>query len=233
VADREASGDAARLFGFLSDVDYTEGKLDLAAEHGRASLTVLEHMHPPDRVLLAAADVNLGNVESQRHNYERALALFQDALALSTRTLGADHYQTGVVEGSIAETLAALGRFTDALPHVVEANRIFAHGSGHERAVEAWIAMVHGAVLAGTHQRDAAIPVLERALALGEGASDPTNPALAMFTLAHVLHDLGRDPVRVRSLAERAHTLLMAQGEVNAARRDAVARFLAGLPPAP
>jgi serine/threonine protein kinase/tetratricopeptide (TPR) repeat protein len=227
VRDRETSTDAARLYGFLSDVDYTEGKLDLAAEHGRASLAVLERMEPPDRMLLAAADVNLGNVESERHNYERALVLFEDARALDARTLGADHYQTGVVEGSLAETLAALGRYTEALPHVAEATRIFARGSGHERATEAWIAMVRGTVLAGAHQREAAIPVLEQAIRLGESVGDPTNEALAMFSLACVLHDLDRDPGRVRALAERAHTLL--SGEINAARRDTVARFLAQL----
>jgi tetratricopeptide (TPR) repeat protein len=230
VRDREISSDAARLYSFLSDIDYTEGKLDLAAEHGRASLAVVQRMDPPDRALLAATDINLGNVELQRRNFERALALFQDALALDVHLLGADHYRVAVIEGSIAETLVDLGRFTEALPHVAEADRIFANSSGRERVTLAWFAMVHGAVLAGAHQREAAIPVLARAIELGEGVNDPTNTALAAFTLARVLHELGREPARVRTLAERAHTLLLGGGEANADRRDAVTRFLAQLP---
>jgi hypothetical protein len=51
-----------------------------------------------------------------------------------------------------------------------------------------------------------------------------------MWTLARALHGLGRDGDRVRSLAERARALLVAQGAAGAHKRDAIAHFIERLP---
>ncbi|HEX4423057.1 MAG TPA: serine/threonine-protein kinase [Kofleriaceae bacterium] len=228
--DRDVHPDAGRILGLLSDVDYAEGKLDAADDHGRASLAVFSRGRPPNATLIAAADISLGNVEFQRRHFDQALELYGDALALRRRSLAPDHYQIGVTEGNIAETLVDLERCADALPHVIEAERIFDHGSGHDRVTRAWIFTVHGEALVGQHQHAAAVPILERVLALGDAAS-PTYRALAAVALARALHGLGTDPVRVRSLAEQALSTLTAGGPIDAHRRDAVAHFLAQLPP--
>jgi tetratricopeptide (TPR) repeat protein len=229
--DRDAHPDAARIHSLLSDLDSAEGHLDRAAEHGRASLAIYQRMLPPDPVRLAEAYMNLANVEQRRRNFTGALAIYQDALALRRRHLGDDHYQNGVNEGGIAETLVELERYDEALTHLMEAERIFQRGSGRERGTQAWILTVRGEILAGQRQLGAAIPVLEQALALfGDGTADPTNHALAMWTLARALDGLGRDSGRVRSLAERAHAIFAAHGAMDAHSRDAVAHFLDRLP---
>ena len=84
-------------------------------------------------------------------------------------------------------------------------------------------------------QARAAVPALEQALALfGDSTADPTNHALAMWTLARALQkqEQGKERDRVRSLAERAYAMFAAQGAVDAHNRDAVARFLDRLAPA-
>jgi len=90
---------------------------------------------------------------------------------------------------------------------------------------------VRGEILTGQRKFGAAVPALEDALRLfGDDAIDPLNQGLARWTLARALHELGRDPSRVRSLAERAHAIFTGLGAEGAHDRDAVARFLARLP---
>jgi tetratricopeptide (TPR) repeat protein len=228
---RESHLDAALIYSFLSDLDYQEGQLDRAAEYGRASLEIYQRTQAPDPARLAEAYTNLANVELRRRSFLSALALYEDALALRRRQLGNGNYQIGVNEGSIAETLVEIERYDEAMHHLVEAERIFQRSSGRERGTQAWILTVRGEILAGQRQFGAAVPVLEHALDLfGDSGIDPTNHALAMWTLARALHALGMDEDRVRSLAERAHVMFAAQGAVDAHNRDAVASFLGQLP---
>ena len=231
ATSRDSHPDAARIHGFLSEIDNEEGHLDGAADHARTSLAIYQGALAPDHVLVAEAYTNLANVEFKRRSFASALDMYENALALRHRYLGADHDQVGVNEGSIAETLIALERNDEAMPHLVEAERIFERSSGRAPWTVVWMLVVRGEILVGKRQLGAAIPVLERALALFDGRTvDPCNHALAMWSLARALHGLGRDASRVRSLAEAAHAIFAAQGAVGAYNRDAVAHFLARLP---
>jgi tetratricopeptide (TPR) repeat protein len=228
--DRESHPNAARLHGHLSELAYRAGRFDRAAEHGRATMEIYQRAKSPDH-LIAEAITNLANVEIRRGNFKDALPLYEDVLALRRRSLTPNHFQLGVAEGSLAEVLVELARHDEAMVHVLEAERIFERSEARRPEYMPWILTVHGEALAGQRRFGAAIPVLERALALyGDKADDPTNHALAMGTLARALHAQGQDPDRVRSLAERAHAIFTAQGEMDAHRRVAIARFIEQLP---
>jgi tetratricopeptide (TPR) repeat protein len=228
---RNSHPDAARIHGFLSELEFDDGELDRAAEHARTSLQIYERALSPDHVSVAEAYVNLANVELMRRNLTDALALFQRALELRRGHLGSDHYKVGLTEVSVAEALLYLERCDAAMDHLVEAERILHRGSGHERAIQGWLLTVRGEILAGQREFAAAIPVLENALGMFNGnAADRVNQALAMWTLARALHELGKDSARVRSLAERAHASFSELGVAGAHDRDAVSRFLAQLP---
>ena len=135
-----------------------------------------------------------------------------------------------MAEISIAETLLALHRSGDAMAHLVEAERIVQRGSGRERAVQAWLLTVRAEILLGQRHFEAAIPVAERADELLEdAAADPTNHALAMWALARALNQLGGDPARVRSLAERALAIFAGIGPQGVHDRDEISRFLSRL----
>jgi serine/threonine protein kinase/tetratricopeptide (TPR) repeat protein len=229
---RDACVDAGVAHTLLSDVSYYEGKLDDAVAHGRAALAIYERVGAPD-YRRAEAYTSLANAELKRKNFAAALAVYQDVLALRRRHLGNDHYQVAVTEGSIAEVLVDLARHDEAIPHIDEAERIFDHGSAHSLETRAWILTVRGKALVGRHQPAAAAEVLERALPLFDGAPNSSNQADATWTLARALHDLGKDPVRVRQLAEQARALFATLGPASAHNRDAVDRFIERLSPGP
>jgi len=232
--DRDAHPDAARIQDFLSEVDYYEGQLDSAAEHARVSLQIYQRALSPDHVNCAAVYTDLANIEFKRRNFHDALAMYENALALRRRHLGDNNNWTSQSELNIAETLVELKRYDEAMPHLVEAERIYQRNSGHGRERQAWMLTVRGELLAGKGQLGAAIPVLEDALKLfDDSVADPGNRVLVMWTLARALHGLGKDADRVRSLAEDAHALFAAQGVDGAPNRDAVARFLERLPARP
>jgi tetratricopeptide (TPR) repeat protein len=224
--DRQAHPQAAKLHSFLSDLHYRAGRLDLAAEHGRASLEIHQRAGSSD-ILLAEAVSNLGNAEFRRKDFQAALALYERALTLRRGTSVGSHPLAGN-ELSIAETLLKLGRYDEAMRHQVEAERTYGP-SKLNRGTESWVLAVRGQILAGQRQLGAAVPVLERALGLFDDATDP-NRARVMWTLARALHEQGQGNDRVRPLAEGAHAIFAAQGEVGAQDRDAVAQFIGRLP---
>ena len=228
---RESSLDAGIVHTFLADLAYTEWKLDDAVTHGRAALDIYQRVGAP-ATRSAEAYVTIANAEIRRKNFAEALAMYNEALTMR-RSLGPDHYQVGVNHGSIAEVLVGLGRHEEAIPHVIEAERIFAVGSARHRGLEEWLLTVHGRALVGQHQPDAAVQLLERALPLYEGGADPGGQAHAMFALARALHDLGRDPRRVRDLAEKSRSLFATLSH-ETSNRDAVTQFIEQLsyPPA-
>jgi tetratricopeptide (TPR) repeat protein len=223
--------DAARIHGFLSELEWSEGHADRAAWQARTSLRIYERTLSSDHPSVAEAYTNLANVEFMRRNFVDALALYDHALVLARRHLGDEHYQVSLAEGNLAETLLNLGRYDEAMTHLTRAEHIFQRSAGRERANQAWLLTVRGCLLTGKRRFEAARPVLETALELfrdGEAdVTEQTNRALAMWTLARVLREQEGDQDRVRLLAERAHSIFSHLGPVAEHERDAVVRFLA------
>jgi eukaryotic-like serine/threonine-protein kinase len=228
---RESHLDAGKLHTLLSDVSYRAGKLDDAIMHARTSLQVYERAKAPD-TRLAEAYVALGNLESLRKNYREALAHYERALALRRPHLRPDHFQIGANEGLVAEALAGLGRYDEARARLDRAVPILDH-SVSDREIRAWIYTLHGEVLVGQRQLRNAIPVLEQALPMQDGLADQSNTPRAMWALARALHALGKDPIRVRKLAEDASARFATLGPHEARNRDTVERFLERLPTGP
>jgi tetratricopeptide (TPR) repeat protein len=226
---RDSHPDAARIHSYLSELALGEGNVDEAAEHAHASLGIYQRTLPEDHPSIAEADLNLANVEFMRRRFSDALPLYQRALEIRTHRLGSAHYQVGLAEGSVAETLLALGRHDEAMSHLVEAERIFQNGSAHEDAMQAWLYTVRGEILVGMHRPDAAVPVLEHALTFFHQTvtdlTDRNTQGLAIWTLARALRELGKDQKRVEALAERAQDIFASVGQIGAHDRDAVAQF--------
>src|SRR5262249_34104729 len=153
----------------------------------------------------------------------------QNTLALRRQDLDPNHYQIGINEGSIAEALLGLGRYEEAMSHVVEAERIFDR-SVPPRATQMWLRTIHGEVLVGQRQLSSAVPMLEQALALSDETGDRVNFAQAAWALARALHGLGKDAHRVRQLAEQARDAFASLGPAERTDHDAVQQFIDRLP---
>lgn len=224
---RDATPDAARIHGFLSELGYRRNDLANATEHARASLDIYQRALPGNHALLAEAYSNLGNIQVKRREFRAALVGYNQALTLRRRAFPNGSYATAINEANIAETLIELAQLDDAAQHLAEAERMASSGSGYQRETEAWMLVLRGELLVGKQRARDAVPALERALVLlGEGNPDPCNLALALWTLARALRALDSNPARVHALAERAMELFAQQGEWGAPPRDAVARFL-------
>jgi serine/threonine protein kinase/tetratricopeptide (TPR) repeat protein len=222
---RDSHLDAGKLHAFLSDLSLLEGRLDDAAAHGHDSLQIYLRAGAPDSLRAEAYD-NLGAVEQARSNFKDALALYEKALMLRQRNLSSDHYQIALEEGYIAESLLRLSRYGEAMAHVREAERIFGRAQAPDRADQGWLQAVRGEVLLGQRQLDAAVDVLQRALLLIDHASAPRHAANATWALTRALYGLGKDPGRVRELAERARALFATLGTREARNHEAVIQFI-------
>jgi tetratricopeptide (TPR) repeat protein len=222
---RDSHLDAGKLHAFLSDLSLLEGRLDDAAAHGHESLQIYLRGGAPDSLRAEAYD-NLAAVEQTRGNFKDALAMYENALTLRRRNLSSDHYQIALNEGYIAESLLGLARYGEAMAHVREAERIFERAQAPDRADQGWIQAVRGEVLLGQRQLDAAVDVLQRALPLIDHTSDPSHAANATWALTRALYGLGKDPGRVRELAERARTLFATLGRREARNHEAVTQFI-------
>lgn len=227
---RESHVDAGRLYSFLSEVSYRQQKPDDAVAEARRSLQIYENAGAPehDRAYAYSA---IGNAELLRKNFTAALASYQNALALRRAHMNPDNHQIGVTEGSVAEALAWLGRHDEAMTHLVAAEQILERSAAYERETRSWMLTLRGEVLVGRRQLAAAIPVLEEALPMFEGAPDQSNTPRALWALARALHGLGKDPPRVRQLAERASRMFATLGIHEARNRDNVERFIERLSP--
>jgi tetratricopeptide (TPR) repeat protein len=225
ATSRESHLDAGKLHTLLSDLSYVAGDLDTATAHARQALQLYQRAEAPER-LLAEAHVTLANAELTRKNFGAALELYQTALALRLPHL-ADHYQTGVNEGSIADALVGLGRHAEAMTHLRRAEGIFERGSARDRATRSWILAVRGDVLVGQGELRAAVPVLEQALSLLEGAADRSNAPRVTWALARALHGLAKSPERVLKLAAQARDLFANASPPDPRNRDIVEQFIA------
>jgi serine/threonine protein kinase/tetratricopeptide (TPR) repeat protein len=223
--DRDANVNAGVGHSVLSDIAYSEGKLDEAVAQGRTALAIYERAGaPPYR--LAEAHTNLANAEIKRKNFAAAADAYREILALRRSLLGADHPQVGITEGSLAEALIGMSRHDEALRHLGEAERIYDPSSAYNPEIQAWLLTVRGRALFGQHQLAAAAEALERALPLFDRVPQPSNQAMALWTLACALHGLGKEPDRAHKLAEQAGAMFAKLGPASADQRDAVERFL-------
>ncbi|TMQ11248.1 MAG: tetratricopeptide repeat protein [Deltaproteobacteria bacterium] len=227
--DRDSSLDGGLVHSHLSEVSYYQDKLDDAVQHGNAAQRIYQRIGAPAQ-RRAEAYMNVANAELKRQNFADALAMYQQALALREH-LDRDPYQLGVNEGGVAEALVRLARYDDAMSHVRKAEGILARSSARDPATQAWILTVHGEALVGQHQLAEAVPMLEQALALLGGAPDPGNQVYATWALARALHGLGREPARVRQLADSAHAMFAKLGATGARDRDAVSQLIDRLSP--
>ena len=140
--------DAGIIHTFLSDLSYTEaGKIEDAVFHGMQARELYETVGAPDH-RKAEACTNIANAELKRKNFAAAREWYEKALELRRRSLGRDHYQLGVNEGSLAEALVGLNLYEEAKVHINEARRVL-EDRGYNPEARQWVLSVHARVLSG------------------------------------------------------------------------------------
>jgi tetratricopeptide (TPR) repeat protein len=177
--------DAGILQVYLSDVHYEADALDDAVRCGRKSLELHEAAGAPAH-RRAEACTSIANAELKRGDFQAALDGYQQALSLRLVSCGSAGTQLGINHGSIAEALCGLTRYSDAMAHLAEAERLLA--GGHDPQVKAWILTVRGEILVGQQQPAEAIGVLGRALELLAATPDASNYVQATRVLVRAIN---------------------------------------------
>jgi tetratricopeptide (TPR) repeat protein len=173
-------------------------------EHAAAVFTrALGEKHTRVGILyayLASAELELGRIEdAQRHN-DRAIEIIEATLGKEHATLAAPFNNMGALaeqRGDDAAAEAAYQRSIELTERTL--------GADHPELAFSLTAL--GELWNARQRFESAVGPLERALSIRKRAGMVGPPLSAVqFELARALHGLGRDPQRVRTLAEAARS---------------------------
>jgi tetratricopeptide (TPR) repeat protein len=150
----------------------------------------------------------LDRLASYRHamaDYAQARALFERALAIREKTLGAEHLDTAQILHNLASLLSDQGDLAGARPMFKRALAIYENVRGAEHPATATILNNLALLLGNQGDLAGARPLYERALAIREKALGPEHPDTAdsLNNFAQFLVEQG-DPAAARPLYERA-----------------------------
>jgi tetratricopeptide (TPR) repeat protein len=197
----------------LADVLAEEGELE-AAEHQALAARDLFGTDPAlDPEARALLSMLLASVHRRLGRNDAALDDYRQAREGFSAMPEPDEGAIAMADSGAADCLALLGRVQEARARYEQAlGRLRAHvPPDHPR----WLFPQRGLgrllVEAGDHE--AAVPLLERALAMhAQLPADPQEHARIEWDLGRALHASGRDPARGHALVLRARTALAHEG---------------------
>jgi len=209
----------AGIHNNLGNLLVRRGALDRAAVELDRAAAIYRDVLGPHHPSLAVALSNAGEVEMSRGEWATARSTYAQAHAILLAALGPDHPNVGVVENNLGDAAQRLGDHVAATAHYTRASAVFTARFGADAAPLVFPLTGLGETLLAQGQSQAAQPLLERALALGDPGS-PADLARARIALARTL-DLGESRERATTLATQARDAFVAGG-------PALARELAG-----
>jgi eukaryotic-like serine/threonine-protein kinase len=215
----------ATVYLELAHVEIEAGDLDKADEHARSAREILAAV-APESSDTAGPEIRLGMVAFRRGRFHEALQAFERGLAIRERT-GALPTQLAFARSNVAEVLIELGRAGEALARIEQAARAVAGTTGAPPPVEAALDKVRGLALLAKGDARAALPRLERALALLE--SEPgvsLEEADVKWAVARALAQSPGQRDRACSLAKAARARYQQLGTAGAAPSQRIAQWL-------
>jgi tetratricopeptide (TPR) repeat protein len=173
--------------------------------------------------------MGVGALRFLRKDFTGSLAAYEAALPILRAAVGGKHTIVGLLQSNIGETLLALGRAEAAQTEFEHALKILDQSVGPDHANLAFPLKGLGLARLGRGQPGLALAPLERALALqtqSGAAADPQELAEIRWGLARALDALGREPARVRALAEAAASGYRSLGSESSERASEIDRWL-------
>jgi tetratricopeptide (TPR) repeat protein len=174
IEERELGPDHPRLaipLANLSSLALQQGRLDEAVALARRALAIQTRTAGKDNASVGYPLVHLGDALLYHHDFDAAIDAYEQSLALRRRALGPDHPLTLMSLSALGTARCARRQYTAGLPLLREvAEKLEARAS--DRGVDVGVRVTsYGRCLLDAGQPAAALPVLERALALLDGAN--------------------------------------------------------------
>jgi serine/threonine-protein kinase len=180
--------------GIVVDIDGNAE--DDAARRYQNALALRAKLHGPDSFEVARVLNSLGSLESERGNYDTALAHLERALRLKRAELGDTHHQ--IVSGlyNLGVTYENAGRHGPALPKYDEALEIARRLPTPDPSFVARLHLARSDALVALDRHDEALAAARAATDIleGDGGGGDANVALramAVFAVGHVHHVRG------------------------------------------
>ena len=184
---------------FEHDHDYERSVSDV-----RKALEIEDRLIGQETPDYVRATTNLGNTLEEAGRHEEALTTDREALARSERLFGPTHPFSALVSVNLGEVLNRLGRYAEARVRFQNAVDIWQR-AGADLSFTGYGLTGLGLALLGERRPAAAIPPLERALAIRQELHTP--PELlgeTRFALARALWSREADHPRALALARAA-----------------------------
>jgi serine/threonine-protein kinase len=179
----------APTYNNFAALEIEEKHLEDARGHLLAALAILEPV--PEHRIYSNVLKNLGEVEMQVGDYERARGYHEAALAVRVRQLGPDHRSVGTSLALIGSALRAAGDFRQALAFHRRALAVFEKSAGVDHPDYAAGLSETGEDLRRLGSRGEALSHLERALKIFQRRA-PERDLHAVLYRGLALLDLGR-----------------------------------------
>jgi tetratricopeptide (TPR) repeat protein/predicted Ser/Thr protein kinase len=185
----------------LGLVFIAQGELAKARASIDRALDVYRKIYGPDHPSVAVA---LRTRSQLVMGTPAAVADLEEALRITTAAAGPDHREVGVQHLNLGGAYATLGRWRESQEHFERAIKNHEQAVGGDHEMMAFSLSGLGEAMIERHQPAAAIPILERALAIFEANhSQPARKAIARWFLVRALWDSKRDRKRARELANQ------------------------------
>ena len=206
----------------VAQVDLQQAAYERAAERLRAAEDIFQRVLPEDHPTRGKAANTRATVLFYQQRYEQALAHYRRALTIYRSSREPRLEDIAMAEVNSGESLAALGRLKEAIPHFSRAHDGFVQTHGPTHTYVAYTLVHLGNAHLGLEQPADAISPLERASAIyGGTAGQEAALADASFALARALAGASAPRTRARTTALRAQSLYR---ELGAGKRDQLAQ---------
>ncbi|MEM9458513.1 MAG: serine/threonine-protein kinase [Myxococcota bacterium] len=154
-------------------------RLEQATEQFERAITLTEQLPAAERVYLAALN-NMAAVQGRRGRYRDAVALFEQALALTEARLGSRHPFVGQYYNNLGITYSQLEDYEAASTHLEHALEIYAEAFGPDHPELGRASHNLGVVQAARGDIEAAYISYHEALKLKIRGLGPDHPSVAL-----------------------------------------------------
>jgi tetratricopeptide (TPR) repeat protein len=223
LKDIESSDESVTNLGALGTILLEANKFDAAERCYQAFLNEI-----PDNCSLVAAACyhNLGNLNSERGDYNHSLTMHEKCLEIEQQLLGGDHPSIAETFDSIASIYYHLGDLVRALSLYEKALQITTTVYGEENKYNARRLINIGTVYMQKEEYEKALTYYEKALAIYKKIlpTNKRNHAICLNNIGRIYynqrqldhaHDYGEQALRMQNNSLSAHHLDIADSLLN------------------
>jgi tetratricopeptide (TPR) repeat protein len=218
--------DVLNAYNDIGGAYHRAGRYADALANGEHVLAIREQTLGPDHPDVAESLVNTAIDSKALGKWDRVFANYARAIAIFDKAYGAGSIESGISRLNLAEAQRVHGDLDAAAATYEKSRAILAAKLGEDHPVLAHVWNGIGQLELARGHADAALPLLERAVAMREKDGEAPDLAESRFALAKALVAAGGDKVRATQLATAARDAYRTSGPGFAKQADEIDGWL-------